>query len=120
MADSHADSNQADITRYAQNYLIEMDGIELYRLLAEAEKDDKRAAIFQKMIKAEERHAQRWARLIQNGGGTVPNYRRSMRVRLFGWMARHFGTTRVVPLISALEARDEAGRDLYQWRRHPR
>jgi VIT1/CCC1 family predicted Fe2+/Mn2+ transporter len=109
MADSHANPNPSDITRYGQNYLIEMDGIELYRLLAEAEKDEKRAAIFQKMIKAEERHAQRWARLIQNGGGTVPTYRRSMRVRLFGWMARHFGTTRVVPLISALEARDEAG-----------
>jgi vacuolar iron transporter family protein len=109
MADSQGNPTESDITRYAQNYLIEMDGIELYRLLAEAEKDAKRAAIFQKMIKAEERHAQRWARLIQNGGGTVPTYRRSARVRLFGWMARHFGTTRVVPLISALEARDEAG-----------
>jgi vacuolar iron transporter family protein len=61
------------------------------------------------MVRAEERHAQRWARLIQAGGGTVPIYRRSARVRLFGWMARHFGTKRVVPLISALEARDEAG-----------
>ena len=34
----------ADIARYGQNYLIEMDGIELYRLLAEAEKNEKRAA----------------------------------------------------------------------------
>jgi VIT1/CCC1 family predicted Fe2+/Mn2+ transporter len=30
-------------------------------------------------------------------------------VRLFGWLARRFGTQRVVPLISALEARDEPG-----------
>lgn len=100
---------QADIARYGQNYLIEMDGIELYRSLADAEKDEKRAAIFRKMVRAEERHAQRWVRLIQTGGGKVPTYRRSARVRLFGWMARHFGTERVVPIISALEARDEPG-----------
>ncbi|MBM2802767.1 MAG: Rubrerythrin protein [Deltaproteobacteria bacterium] len=109
MADSHSEPTQADIARYGQNYLIEMDGIELYRSLAEAEKDEKRAAIFHKIIKAEERHAQRWARLIRSGGGMVPAYRRSARVRLFGWMARHFGTERVVPIISALEARDEPG-----------
>jgi VIT1/CCC1 family predicted Fe2+/Mn2+ transporter len=109
MADSPINSTQADIARYGQNYLIEMDGIELYRSLADAEKDDKRAAIFRKMVRAEERHAQRWVRLIQTGGGTVPNYRRSLRVRLFGWMARRFGTERVVPIISALEARDEPG-----------
>ena len=109
MTDAQSSSSQADIARYGQNYLIEMDGIELYRSLAQAEKDEKRAAIFQKMIKAEERHAQRWARLIQNSGGTVPTYRRSARVRLFGWLARRFGTERVVPLISALEARDEPG-----------
>jgi len=104
-----ATSTEADIARYRQNYLIEMDGIELYRLLADAEKDDKRAAIFRKIVRAEERHAQRWARLIQARGGAVPNYRRSARVRLFGWLARRFGTERVVPIISAIEARDEPG-----------
>ena len=45
MADSHANPNPSDITRYGQNYLIEMDGIELYRLLAEAEKDEKRDSV---------------------------------------------------------------------------
>ena len=109
MADPQISSAQTDIARYAQNYLIEMDGIELYRLLADAEKDEKRAAIFRKMVRAEERHAQRWARLIQARGGAVPSYRRSARVRLFGWLARRFGTERVVPIISALEARDEPG-----------
>jgi vacuolar iron transporter family protein len=99
----------ADIARYVNNYLVEMDGITLYRSLAAAEKDQKRAAIFEKMARAEERHAQRWVRLIQSAGGTVPSYRRSARVRLLGFVARHFGTRKVVPIISALEARDEAG-----------
>jgi len=86
-----------------------MDGITLYRSLAAAEKDEKRAVIFEKMARAEERHAQRWVRLIQSAGGTVPSYRRSARVRLLGFVARYFGTRKVLPIISALEARDEAG-----------
>jgi VIT1/CCC1 family predicted Fe2+/Mn2+ transporter len=109
MTDTQETASQADVIRYGQNYLIEMDGIELYRSLASAEKNEQRAEIFRKMVRAEERHAQRWVRLIQANGGTVPVYRRSARVRLFGWMARRFGTERVVPIISALEARDEAG-----------
>lgn len=109
MAETNQITSQADLVRYGQNYLIEMDGIALYRSLAEAEKNDQRAEIFRKMVRAEERHAQRWVRLIESGGGKVPNYRRSARVRLLGFMARHFGTKRVVPIISALEARDEAG-----------
>ena len=109
MAESHTDPTAADVVRYGQNYLIEMDGIELYRALAAAEKDDKRAEIFRKILRAEERHAQRWVRLIQTGGGVLPTYRRSLRVRLLGWLARRFGTDRVVPIVSALEARDEPG-----------
>src|SRR5438034_3642929 len=99
----------ADVARYQQNYIIEMDGIALYRSMAAAEKDQKRAAIFEKLAENEERHAQRWARLIQSAGGIVPNYRPSLRVRALGWLARSFGTHRVVPIISSLEARDEAG-----------
>ena len=100
---------QSDVARYQQNYLVEMDGIALYRSMAAAEKDQKRAAIFEKLAENEERHAKRWTRLIQSLGGTVPNYRRSLRVRALGWLARQFGTHRVVPIISSMEARDEAG-----------
>jgi VIT1/CCC1 family predicted Fe2+/Mn2+ transporter len=99
----------ADIDRYRANYLVERDGIALYRAMAAAEKDHKRAEIFEKLAQNEERHAQRWARLIETGGGKVPSYRRSARVRLLGWLARRFGTERVIPIISSLEARDEAG-----------
>ncbi|TMB69118.1 MAG: hypothetical protein E6J54_16390 [Deltaproteobacteria bacterium] len=99
----------ADVARYQQNYIIEMDGIALYHSMAAAERDEKRAAIFEKLAENEERHAQRWARLIQLAGGVVPKHRPSARVRMLGWMARQFGTKRVLPIISSLEARDEAG-----------
>jgi VIT1/CCC1 family predicted Fe2+/Mn2+ transporter len=98
-----------DVARYRNNYLVEMDGIALYRALAAAEKDEKRAQIFEKMADTEERHARRWVRLIESSGGVLPHYRPTARVRVLGWMARHFGTQRVIPIISGLEARDEAG-----------
>jgi vacuolar iron transporter family protein len=102
-------TNQADVERYRHNYLVEMEGISLYRSMAAAERDEKRAAIFQRLAKNEERHAQRWARLIQSAGSSVPNYRPSLRVLALGWVARRFGTQRVLPIISSIEARDEAG-----------
>lgn len=104
-----AHTTKSDVDRYRQNYLVEMDGIALYRSMAAAEEDEARAEIFKKLAQNEERHAQRWARLIQSAGGVVPKYRPSLRVRALGWMARTFGTRRVVPIISSLEARDEAG-----------
>ena len=99
----------SDVARYQQNYLVEMDSITLYRSLARAEKDRERAAIFERMARIEERHAQRWARLLQQAGAAVPTYRLSLRVRLLGWMARRFGTHRVLPIVSAMEGRDDAG-----------
>ena len=98
-----------DIRRYRANYIVEKDGIAMYRAMAAAEKDQKRAEIFEKLAQNEERHAQRWARLIETAGGHVPTHRPSARVRLLGWLARRFGTRRVIPIISSLEARDEAG-----------
>jgi vacuolar iron transporter family protein len=98
-----------DIERYRANYIVEKDGIALYRAMAAAEKDHKRAEIFEKLAQNEERHAQRWARLIETAGGKVPAHRPSARVRLLGWLARRFGTSRIIPIISSLEARDEAG-----------
>jgi VIT1/CCC1 family predicted Fe2+/Mn2+ transporter len=98
-----------DLARYRQNYLVEMEGITLYRTLAKVETDEKRSAIFERMARVEERHAQRWAWLLQQGGAAVPTYRLSMRVRLLGWLARRFGTQKILPIISAMEGRDDAG-----------
>jgi len=61
------------------------------------------------MAQTEERHARRWVRLIETAGFTVPDYRPTVRVRVLAWMAKHFGTHRVIPIISSLEASDEPG-----------
>src|SRR5215470_6410713 len=103
--------SQQDLKRYADNFLREQDGIALYRALANAEKDPARAEIFEKLAKAEERHATRWARLLKSNGETVPLYSPSWRVLILGWLSRRFGTQHVLPVVSGLESRDQ---DVYR------
>src|SRR5258706_1717497 len=96
-----------DIRRYRDNYLGELEGIALYRALAAAEKDGRRAAIFEQLAQAEERHSIRWAGLLKAGGEPLPSYAPGARVRLLGPLARLFGTQRILPIVSDLESRDE-------------
>ena len=96
-----------DLERYKNNYLREQDGIALYRALAAAEKDHARAEIFEKLAKAEERHAARWARLMRTFGDGAPSYRPSFRVRLLGWLSRRIGTQHILPVVTGLESRDQ-------------
>jgi VIT1/CCC1 family predicted Fe2+/Mn2+ transporter len=98
---------EEDLKRYADNFLREQDGIALYRALAQAEKDPKRAEIFDNLAKAEERHAARWARLLRINGRAVPRYSPGLRVLALGWLARRLGTRSILPVVSGIESRDE-------------
>ena len=100
-----------DLKRYTGNFLREQDGIALYRALAKAEKDPARSEIFEKLAKAEERHAARWARLLKNNGVAVPLYSTGWRVLMLGWLSRRFGTQHILPVVTGLESRDQ---DVYR------
>src|SRR2546427_12404679 len=103
-----------DLQRYKDNFLREQDGIALYRALAKAEKDAARSEIFEKLAKAEERHAARWARLLQINGAPVPVYTPGWRILLLGWLSRRFGTQHILPGVTGLECREQA---VYRWPR---
>src|SRR5262245_31251986 len=107
MYSSNVTITKADLQRYAENYLKEQDGIALYRAMASAEKDPERAENFEKLARAEERHAYRWADLLRANGALVPSYRPGSRVRLLSWFSRRFGTQHVLPVVSGLELRDQ-------------
>src|SRR6185436_19693372 len=96
-----------DLDRYADNYLREQDGIALYKALSKAERDPVRAQIFDRLAKAEERHAARWARLLRTHGVALPSYSRSWRVALLGWLSRRIGTQQILPVVTGLESRDQ-------------
>jgi VIT1/CCC1 family predicted Fe2+/Mn2+ transporter len=100
-------ATSADIQRYKSNYLKEQEGIALYRALAKAERDPNRAEIFEKLAKAEEHHAARWARLLDENGASVPRYRPGARVKVLGWISHKLGTQHVLPVVSDFETRDQ-------------
>ena len=99
-----------DLRRYRDNYLMEREGAALYEALAEAETDTDRAEIFRKLAATEKRHCQRWATLIQTGGGSSPIYKPGWKIHLLTFLAKRFGTGYVLPVVGDIESR---GQDAY-------
>jgi VIT1/CCC1 family predicted Fe2+/Mn2+ transporter len=93
-----------DIKRYRNNYRGEIDGVEIYRRLAAAEKDPQRAKIFLDLSETEKKHVQRWADKLRAAGAPVPDARPSLRVRILGFLADRLGPRAVLPMISAMES----------------
>jgi VIT1/CCC1 family predicted Fe2+/Mn2+ transporter len=94
----------ADIKRYRENYQGEIDGVELYHLLARAEKDPDRAQIFLDLAETEKGHVQVWAKRLRDAGVDLGDPRPTMRVRMLGFLARWLGTRAVLPMVSAMES----------------
>ncbi len=94
----------ADIKRYRQNYQGEIDGVELYRRLARAEKDPERAQIFLELAETETRHVQVWADRLRDAGVSVGSPKPTMRIRALGFFADRLGTRAVLPMVSAMES----------------
>jgi VIT1/CCC1 family predicted Fe2+/Mn2+ transporter len=99
-----ADADRASIRRYQANLDDEIDGIAIYRLLAEAERDEERRAIFEELAVVEERHADLWRRKLREAGVDPRERGPSLRVRLIGFIARRFGPRSVLPIVRGLEA----------------
>ena len=92
------------VRRYQANLDDEIDGIAVYRLLAEAEDDEERRSIFEELAAVEGRHADIWRQKLREAGAEPREHGPSLRVRLLGFLARRFGVKTVLPLARSLEA----------------
>ena len=63
------------LTTLQRNWSLEMDGADMYGALADREKIPERKVIFQKLSDLERKHAQQWAKRLQELGGVVPTSR---------------------------------------------
>ena len=104
-----ADSN--DIKRWHQNLQAERDAIILYERLAEAEANPDLAAIYQKLADTERRHAGSWEEKLRDAGQTLPAHRSAWRTRVFGWLAKRFGTGFVLQSLAQVEREASRGYD---------
>lgn len=97
-------ASAADIKRFRANYQGEVDGVEIYRLLAGAEKDPERAQIFLELSETEKGHLQHWADKLRAAGVDPGQPGPSLRVRILGFLAKRFGPRTVLPMVSAMES----------------
>jgi VIT1/CCC1 family predicted Fe2+/Mn2+ transporter len=98
-----------DLRRLRRNYASEVDGVELYRLLAEAERRPALKSLYERMAATETRHRDLWAERLRELG-VEPAAKPSLRVRFLGWLARRFGTSVVAPVVMQMEM---GGTDMY-------
>jgi vacuolar iron transporter family protein len=105
MSESVSDRPQADES-WDEHYRDERDAAYLYRALAKVETDPDRRELFEKLAHVEDRHAERWEELFAQSGRPLPAYATAQRTRLLAWVARHFGTSVILPLMLAEEGRE--------------
>jgi VIT1/CCC1 family predicted Fe2+/Mn2+ transporter len=100
------------------NLRLERDAILLYEGLAKIEKEPTRAAAFRRIVGNERRHADIWARKLEERGALVPPAptRPRPRVAVILLLARVFGTKAVSDLVTALEGDEE---DIYDSQSSP-
>jgi VIT1/CCC1 family predicted Fe2+/Mn2+ transporter len=101
-----------------ENLKLERDAILLYDALASIEKEPSRAAAFRRIAANERRHADVWARKLEERGANVPAAptRPRTRVAVILLLARLFGTRAVSDLVAALEGEEE---DIYESQSSP-
>jgi len=90
-----------------QNWRAEVQSARMYRELAEQERDERRKAVLVRMAEAEERHAARWEKKLQEHG-IEPSREDHWRQRLGRWFSRQAGTAAAIRRMEAAEERDSA------------
>jgi VIT1/CCC1 family predicted Fe2+/Mn2+ transporter len=89
---------------YQANLDDEIDGIALYTLLADAERDADRKSIFTQLAAVENRHANIWRAKLREAGVQPREHGPSLRVRIIGFLARRFGVRSILPVVRGMEA----------------
>jgi VIT1/CCC1 family predicted Fe2+/Mn2+ transporter len=99
----------ADRRRMLANLQDETDGAAIYDALAKGEKDEKVAAVYQRLATVERRHADFWRDKLRAGGHSG-ELRPSVRAQVLALIGRRFGPSLVLPTL----ARDEVkGGNIY-------
>jgi VIT1/CCC1 family predicted Fe2+/Mn2+ transporter/rubrerythrin len=104
-SDTPSDRPQADES-WDEHYRDERDAAYLYRALAAVETNAERKELFEKLAVVEDRHAERWEALFAESGRPLPPYKTAQRTKLLAWVAKHFGTSPILPLMLAEEGRE--------------
>src|SRR5437016_5857040 len=91
-----------------RNWRAEVETAQVYRDLAERERDEKRKGVLLRMAEAEERHAQRWEQKLKDLGVEPPVLKDTVGRRLNRWWNKIAGAEIAIRRMEAAEERHEA------------
>jgi VIT1/CCC1 family predicted Fe2+/Mn2+ transporter/rubrerythrin len=103
-----AKDRQETIEVVERNWRAEVETAQVYRDLAERERDEKRKGILLRMAEAEERHAQRWEQKLRDLGAAPPVIKDTIGRRLNRWWHKIAGADIAIRRMEATEERQEA------------
>src|SRR5258705_1275822 len=86
-----------------KNLQTEIDASYLYRLLGELEENEDIKKVFHNLSAIEGKHAQAFEKKMKAEGDTELKIGPSRRAKILGWIARHFGSQLIMPLLINLE-----------------
>ncbi len=98
-----------DLRRWRENFQGEVDGVAIYRAMADGADDERLAELYQRMAAAEERHGALWRERLESAGQQVRT-RPTWRARVLMTLARRLGPGLVV---STIAGQERAGRGMY-------
>jgi VIT1/CCC1 family predicted Fe2+/Mn2+ transporter/rubrerythrin len=97
----------ASVPRYRENLQGEVDGVAVYRAMADSSKDAQLKALYTELAETEERHAKFWSELLATAGAPL-ELKPSWRARTMVWLAKRFGPGMVAPRMAESERRNRA------------
>ncbi|PKO19235.1 MAG: rubrerythrin family protein [Chloroflexi bacterium HGW-Chloroflexi-10] len=98
-----------NIEQWVSFYLDERNGALLYQALVSVEKDGRLAEVYQRIADSEIRHAEVWAKKIQDAGHSVPKFSPTWRTRTMIWLSKRFGADLILPMIQNMEQMGSVG-----------
>src|SRR6266404_1347146 len=105
---SDSKDRRETIAVVTRNWQAEVETAQVYRDLAERERDEKRKGILLRMAEAEERHAQRWEQKLRDLGAEPPVLKDTIARHLNRWWNRIAGAEIAIRRMEATEERQEA------------
>jgi VIT1/CCC1 family predicted Fe2+/Mn2+ transporter/rubrerythrin len=93
---------------WRENWQREIEGVYLYRQLAQAARTPEIQKAMAQMADEEQAHAARWAAHLRSAGAKVGPPRPDLRVRLIAWLGRWLGAEAVLDLLIGDEVGDIA------------
>src|SRR5579883_3300523 len=94
-----------DLRRYRENSLSEQEGVALYHLLADTERDPHLSDLYRQLAVVEQRHQAFWDSQLQAAGAEPPRYRPTWRMRTLSALAHRWGAGLIAPIVGGMESR---------------